>query len=101
SQGRGHGGPMPGDKRVRVLSFQLALLVAFVGAWEWASRFRWIDPFFFSQPSIFARRALQWLIEPGFLLGGRSIYHHLFVTMQEMIGGFVLGSRLGSPLDLL
>ena len=86
---------MPGERRVRVLLFQLVLLVGFVGAWEWASRLRWIDPFFFSQPSIFAARALQWLIEPGFLLGGRSIYHHLFVTMQEMIGGFVLGVAFG------
>src|SRR5215470_3509516 len=86
---------MPGEKRVRVALFQFALLIAFIGAWEWASRLRWIDPFFFSQPSIFAARALQWLIEPGFLLGGRSIYHHLFVTMQEMIGGFVLEVAFG------
>jgi NitT/TauT family transport system permease protein len=86
---------MPGEKRVRVLLFQFALLAAFISAWEWASRLRWIDPFFFSQPSIFAGRALQWLIEPGLLLGGRSIYHHLFVTMQEMIGGFVLGVAFG------
>jgi sulfonate transport system permease protein len=86
---------MPGEKRVRVLAVQVALLVGFVGAWEWASRFRWIDPFFFSQPSIFGGRALQWLSEPGFQLGGRSVYHHLFVTMQEMIGGFVLGVGFG------
>src|SRR5215470_4718510 len=86
---------MPGEKRVRVVLFQFALLAAFISAWEWASRLRWIDPFFFSQPSIFAGRALQWLIEPGLLLGGRSIYHHLFVTMQEMIGGFVLGVAFG------
>src|SRR5215467_3172241 len=86
---------MPGEKRVRVVLFQFALLVAFIGAWEWASRLRWIDPFFYSQPSIFAARALQWLIEPGFLLGGHNIYHHLFVTLEEMAGGFVLGVAFG------
>jgi len=86
---------MPGEKRLRILLSQAALLVAFVGAWEWASRLRWIDPFFFSQPSIFGGRALRWLVEPGLLLGGRSIYHHLFVTMQEMLGGFVLGVAFG------
>jgi ABC-type nitrate/sulfonate/bicarbonate transport system permease component len=25
------------------------------------------------------------------LLGGRSIYHHLLVTIEEMAGGFFLG----------
>jgi len=86
---------MPGEKRAHIFGLQVLLLVAFISAWEWASRFRWIDPFFFSQPSVFGRRALQWLIEPGFLLGGRSVYHHLLVTMQEMIGGFVLGVGCG------
>src|SRR5215470_9042315 len=86
---------MPGDKRAHILGLQVLLLIAFISAWEWASRFRWIDPFFFSQPSVFGRRALEWLIEPRFLLGGRSVYHHLLVTMREMIGGFVLGVGCG------
>jgi NitT/TauT family transport system permease protein len=86
---------MPGEKRAQIVAVQVTLLIGFVGVWESASRFRWIDPFFFSQPSIFGRRAFEWLTEPGFLLGGRSVYHHLFVTMQEMIGGFVLGVGFG------
>src|SRR5262245_10981267 len=86
---------MPVEKRLNVVLLQVALLAGFVSAWEWASRFGWIDPFFFSQPSIFGRRALQWLAEPGFLLGGRSVYHHLLVTLEEMIGGFVLGVGFG------
>src|SRR5215471_17818972 len=86
---------MPGKNRGRVWLLQIALLIAFIGTWEWASRVRWIDPFFFSQPSVFGGRALRWIIDPGLLLGGRSIYHHLFVTLQEMIGGFVLGVAFG------
>jgi NitT/TauT family transport system permease protein len=86
---------MPAERRALIVSLQLALLVVIVGAWEFASRLHWIDPFFFSQPSIFGARALSWLSESGSLLGGRTIYHHLFVTMEEMIFGFLLGVVFG------
>jgi sulfonate transport system permease protein len=82
---------MAGKDRARVLFLQVLLLAVFVGAWEIGSRLHWLDPFFFSQPSIFTARALHWLTDPGVLLGGRSIYHHLLVTMEEMLGGFLLG----------
>ena len=88
---------MRGEWRRRglVITLQVVLLVAVIGAWELAARLHWIDPFFFSQPSIFFARAWRWLTEPGFLLGGRSIYHHLFVTLEEMAGGFILGVAFG------
>ena len=86
---------MPDKNRVLIGILQAALLVVFVGAWEIASRLDWLDPFFFSQPSVFGARALRWLTEPGFLLGGHSIYHHLLVTMEEMSGGFLLGVVFG------
>jgi NitT/TauT family transport system permease protein len=86
---------MPGSMRALVRLFQAALLIFIVGVWEAASRSRWIDPFFFSQPSVFLTRAFRWLADPALLLGGRSIYHHLLVTIEEMIGGFVLGVALG------
>src|SRR2546423_662214 len=75
---------MADKKRGFVLFLQVAVLVFVIAAWEIASRFQWLDPFFFSQPSVFGARALRWLAQPGFLLGGRSIYHHLLVTMEEM-----------------
>ena len=87
---------MPAEKqRALIISIQLALLIVIIGAWEIASRIRWLDPFFFSQPSVFGARAMAWLTESGSLLGGRSIYHHLFVTMEEMIVGFLLGVAFG------
>src|SRR5438094_161404 len=92
---------MPSKKRALVGLLQAALLIVLVGAWEIASRFHWIDPFFFSQPSIFGARALRWLTEPGLLLGGRSIYHHLLVTMEEMAGGFTLGVIFGVVVGFL
>src|SRR5262245_48932617 len=82
---------MPGEKRILIVALQAGLLVTLVGAWEWAAAWRWLDPFFFSQPSIFGARAWYWLTDSGSLLGGRSIYHHLLVTLEEMLFGFLLG----------
>src|SRR5262245_51505734 len=86
---------MRGDRRVLIISLQLFLLAAVIGVWEVGARRRWLDPFFFSQPSVFGERALRWLMQSGTFLGGRSIYHHLLVTMEEMVLGFVLGVVFG------
>jgi NitT/TauT family transport system permease protein len=73
----------------------------FIGGWELAARGGLIDRFFFSQPSIFVSRALDWLIDPGLLPGGRSIYHHLLVTLEEMAGGFILGVLSGVTVGFI
>jgi len=86
---------MRGKSRSLVIILRIALLVAVVGAWEFAASLHWIDAFFFSQPSVFFARAFRWLTDPGFLLGGRNIYHHLLVTLEEMAGGFTLGALFG------
>jgi NitT/TauT family transport system permease protein len=78
-----------------VLAVQAGLLVLLIAGWELAARFRFIDTFFFSQPSVFISRAFRWLTDPAVLLGGRSIYHHLLVTLEEMAGGFILGVVAG------
>ena len=86
---------MAANRRAAAVAIQISILVLFIGIWEVAASRHWIDPFFFSQPSVFAARAWRWLSDPGFLLGGRTIYHHLLVTMEEMAGGFVLGVVFG------
>src|SRR5215472_8969103 len=78
-------------RRSAVIAIQAGLLIATITVWELAARYRLIDPFFFSQPTMFIARAFRWLSDPGMLLGGRSIYHHLAVTLEEMAGGFILG----------
>src|ERR1051325_6217479 len=87
---------MSGRRRsAAVLLIQLGLLIVVIGGWGFAARGGFIDSFFFSQPSIFVRRAFRWLSDPGLLLGGRSIYYHLLVTLEEMAGGFILGVSFG------
>jgi NitT/TauT family transport system permease protein len=86
---------MTASRRLAATAVQIGILVAFVGSWEMAAAHHWIDPFFFSQPTVFVARAWRWLAQPGFLLGGHSIYHHLFVTLEEMLGGFISGVAFG------
>src|SRR5438093_2413827 len=92
---------MPARKRPIVLAVQAGLLVLLIAGWEFAARFHLIDTFFFSQPSTFISRAFRWLSDPAVLLGGRSIYHHLLVTLEEMAGGFVLGVLAGVIVGFL
>ena len=84
-----------------VLAVQAGLLVLLIAGWEFAARFHFIDAFFFSQPSTFISRAFQWLSDPAVLLGGRNIYHHLLVTLEEMAGGFILGVLAGVVIGFL
>ena len=84
-----------------VLAVQAGLLVLLIAGWEFAARFHFIDAFFFSQPSVFISRAFRWLSDPAVLFGGRSIYHHLLVTLEEMAGGFVLGVLAGVVVGFL
>jgi NitT/TauT family transport system permease protein len=92
---------MAGRYRPAVLGIQSGFLILLIGAWEFASRYRLIDPFFFSQPTIFAGRAFQWLTDAHLLLGGHSVYYHLLVTLEEMAGGFVLGVFFGVTAGFL
>jgi NitT/TauT family transport system permease protein len=68
--------------------WRIGLLLLFLGTWEVATRRGWIDPFFVSQPTALAAQVFQWF-RSGFIV------RHLWVTMQETIIGFVLGTLLG------
>ena len=80
--------------RAKVRVSQVALLLAFLGAWEMATRRAWVDPFFVSQPTALIAQISQW-VATGF------IFRHLWVTMQETIIGFVLGTLLGVIVGFL
>jgi NitT/TauT family transport system permease protein len=68
--------------------WRAVLLGAFLLLWEVATRRGWVDPFFVSQPTVLAAQIFDW-IRSGFIL------RHLFVTLEETIIGFVLGTLLG------
>jgi NitT/TauT family transport system permease protein len=80
--------------RAEIRVWRAALLGAFLLLWEVATRRAWVDPFFVSQPTALAVQIAEW-IRSGF------IFRHLFVTMEETIIGFVLGTLLGVTVGFL
>ena len=75
----------------RIRFFQLALLLMFIGVWEFASRSRLVDPLIFSAPSSIWRLFLEKMFD-GTLLP------HMYVTLGETVAGFIIGTLLGTIL---
>jgi NitT/TauT family transport system permease protein len=66
--------------------------IVFLGGWEVTTRLGWIDPFFWSQPSAILAKLVYWITQ-GTELG--PLWEQLAVTMEETVGGFIVGSILG------
>jgi NitT/TauT family transport system permease protein len=79
-------------RRLSVAGLRLLLGVVILGAWELSTRLGWIDVFFWSQPSAIAAKLWLWITQ-GTDLG--PLWDQVLVTMQETVGGFVVGSILG------
>jgi NitT/TauT family transport system permease protein len=79
-------------RRLSVAGLRLVLGVVILGAWELSTRLGWIDVFFWSQPSAIAAKLWIWITQ-GTDLG--PLWDQVLVTMQETVGGFVVGSILG------
>ncbi|WP_290513858.1 ABC transporter permease [Aeromicrobium sp.] len=78
-----------GHATVRLLQVLVAVVV--LGGWEALVRARVIDEFFFPLPTDVAVQVGDWLTS-GF------IYPHLWVTIQEALYAFIIGSILGLGL---
>lgn len=80
---------------------QLALLSAFLGAWEGLTRIQWftqntfLDPFFISRPSQIAVQIVNWL-SPG----GKSLWPHLRETLSATFLGLLAGASSGFVVGL-
>ena len=82
--------------RWKVAIARIIVGVVVIGLWEWmagpgiafaAWEFK-VDPFFISRPSLIVERLAEWVITG-------TLWFHLWITLQEMISGFVLGSTSG------
>lgn len=71
-----------------VLAMRIGILVFTLGGWELAARLRWIDPFFFSQPSLIVIQIHDWLVE-GTSQG--PLLTQVLVTLEETVIGFFIG----------
>ncbi|AMO99794.1 binding--dependent transport system inner membrane component family protein [Collimonas arenae] len=81
-----------------VISLRLAILVITLGGWELAARLQWIDPFFFSQPTLIVIQIYDWIVE-GTSQG--PLWTQVLVTLEETVLGFLIGSVAGVICGIL
>ena len=79
-------------RRLNVAALRVLVAVVFLGSWELTTRLNWIDVFFWSQPSAIFNKLVYWITQ-GTELG--PLWEQLLVTMEETVGGFMVGSILG------
>ena len=81
-----------------VISLRVAILILTLGGWELAARLQWIDPFFFSQPSLIVIQIYDWMVE-GTSQG--PLWTQVLVTLEETVLGFLIGSVAGVVCGIL
>ncbi|MBS6360273.1 ABC transporter permease [Burkholderia sp.] len=79
-------------RRQLIIGLRIAVLVVVLGGWELAARLKWIDPFFFSMPSLIFEQIRDWFVN-GTSQG--PLLTQVWVTLEETIAGFLIGSVAG------
>lgn len=79
-------------RRQLIISLRIAVLVIVLGGWELAARLKWIDPFFFSMPSLIFEQIQDWFVN-GTSQG--PLLTQVWVTLEETTIGFLIGSVAG------
>lgn len=79
-------------RRALVIFLRVAILVIGLGGWELAARLGWIDPFFFSQPTLIVEQIYDWGVN-GTSQG--SLWAQVLVTLEETVLGFLIGGVAG------
>jgi NitT/TauT family transport system permease protein len=72
-----------------IITLRLAVLIAILGGWEIAARLEWIDPFFYSRPSLIWDQIVVWVTE-GTAQG--PLWKQVWVTLEETTIGFLIGA---------
>jgi NitT/TauT family transport system permease protein len=75
-------------RNARVIGVQIAALAIFFGLWQFATSWRFIDPFITSDPVAMAYKLVD-LIKDG------SLGYHVFVTVFETLVSFAIGTAIG------
>ncbi|MDB5777321.1 MAG: ABC-type nitrate/sulfonate/bicarbonate transport system, permease component [Herbaspirillum sp.] len=81
-----------------VIGLRVAILVFVLGGWELSANLHWIDPFFFSQPTLILQQIIDWLVE-GTSQG--PLWVQVAVTLEETVLGFLIGSVAGVIFGIL
>jgi NitT/TauT family transport system permease protein len=84
-------------RRLLINLARLALITALLGGWEAAVNLKWVDPFFWGQPSGAYKQLKTWILN-GTAQG--SLASQIKVTLQEAVYGFAIGVLLGVVLGI-
>ncbi|WP_088505126.1 ABC transporter permease [Burkholderia ubonensis] len=79
-------------RRQLIIGLRIAVLVVVLGGWELAARLKWIDSFFFSQPTLIFAQIQDWFVN-GTSQG--PLLTQVWVTLEETVIGFLIGSVAG------
>ncbi|WP_088500513.1 MULTISPECIES: ABC transporter permease [Burkholderia] len=79
-------------RRQLIIGLRIAVLVIVLGGWELAARLKWIDSFFFSQPTLIFAQIQDWFVN-GTSQG--PLLTQVWVTLEETTIGFLIGSVAG------
>ncbi|MBO9647628.1 MAG: ABC transporter permease [Variovorax sp.] len=85
-------------RRTMIISLRVLVLLVVLGGWEVAARHKWIDPFFYSMPSMIWDQLVEWMRE-GTAQG--SLWMQVAVTLEETVIGFLIGSIAGVICGIL
>ncbi|HLX02467.1 MAG TPA: ABC transporter permease [Trinickia sp.] len=80
------------QRHALIIGLRLVVLVVVLGGWELAGRVKWIDPFFFSMPSLIFLQIVDWF-QNGTSQGPLLV--QVWVTLEETLLGFFIGSIAG------
>lgn len=86
------------QRRTLIISLRVLVLVVVLGGWELAARYKWIDPFFYSMPSMIWNQIVEWMRD-GTSQG--SLERQVAVTLEETVIGFLIGSIAGVICGIL
>ncbi|MFX1686341.1 ABC transporter permease [Paraburkholderia sp. A2RI-6] len=77
------------QRHALVIGLRVLVLVVVLGGWELAGRNKWIDPFFFSMPSLIFQQIVDWFVN-GTSQG--PLLLQVWVTLEETVLGFLIGA---------
>ncbi len=80
------------QRRALIIGLRILVLVVVLGGWEISGRLKWIDPFFFSMPSLIFLQIVDWF-QNGTSQGPLLV--QVWVTLEETLLGFLIGSVAG------
>ena len=79
--------------KIKIITIQIAVLVAFIGFWELSTALGWVDAFFVSSPS----RIIKTLVD----LSKQDLFKHVGITLLECILGFTISTVVGMAIAVM